>query len=107
MSIHGFNVALSPGVASPVTPTRSPAREIHLNVWTAGAKNFLPSQAGDGSVSISTGLTLVTPRPTSALANAPTELVLGDTAARQLLNTTELDAVASVSSMSLTGFYIP
>jgi hypothetical protein len=91
-SIHEFDVALNPGVTLPVSATRSMAREAHINAWTAGSKGQgPPMNVGTSAISGTTGLVLGLSRPTVAMANAPSEIVLGDTkAAPGILNLAEV-----------------
>lgn len=108
-SIHEFDVALSPGIASPATAARQTAREIHLNVWLAGVKGSPAlAEVGNSAVTPTTGIQVVQPRPTAALANAPAELILGDTsAAPSLMNLLELYGITLTANSTFTGFGIP
>ncbi len=109
MTIHGFSVALTPGIPSPVAASRKATREAHVNVFRLGSKGLTsPVQTGDASVNaaLSPGITLSFPQQAAALVNAPTELLLGETgAAPSILNMAEVDAVSTTGDM-LTGFII-
>lgn len=107
MSIHEFDVALAPGIATPITATRRATRELHLNVWLVGTKGFGPiASTGDSTVTPATGIVLASARPVG-MANAPTELVIGDTAAApSLLNLAESFTQTSATPITLSGFFI-
>lgn len=110
-SLHEFDVALSPGIASSASASRQMAREIHLNAWITGAKGGgIGIQLGSASITTTTGLTLVDARSVPPpLANAPTEIVLGSTqAAPGIVNLAEIFAVPNgVAGSMFTGFGIP
>lgn len=104
--IHGFAVALSPGVAVANSALRVAGRELHINPWLVGTKAIGSMNLGDSTVTSALGLVMVAARSAPvALANAPTELIIGDTSAAFLINLAD-EFVISTAAVQSSGFVI-
>lgn len=108
--IHGFAVALSPGVASPAATVRVPVRELHVNPWASGTKGIPTMSLGDSTVtgaSTTLGLTLVATRSAPiAQTQAPAEIVLGNLEGAMLINVADGYGIVLTTAATFTGFGI-
>lgn len=99
-SFHEFDVALSPNTPATAAASRVPTNEVHLNPWITGAKGTPSAVLSDAAnAPAAVGLTLAPSRST-AIVNAPAELVLGDASGAWLLNLADLN----MSSATITLF---
>lgn len=106
-AFHEFDVALVVGTPAPLTTLRTPANELHVNVWAAGGKGLPTLQIGNFGNVGSVGLTITAAVASATLKNAPMELVIGDVSGPLVINLTEagVDAISASVAINLGGIY--
>lgn len=106
-AFHEFDAALVVGTPVPLTALRTPANELHVNVWAAGGKGLPTLQIGNFGNVGSVGLTITAAVTSAALKNAPIELVIGDVSGPLVINLTEagVDAISASGAINLSGIY--
>lgn len=107
-SFHEFDIALSPNTPAPGASLRTSTNEAHINIWLAGTKGSPVATLSDPSnAAAAVGIVLSASRSGVPLVNAPSELVLGDSAGAWLLNIADLNVNPGAGATTLfSGVYL-
>jgi len=106
-AFHELDVPLTAGQAAAMSPTRIPAAVVHVNPWATGAKGTPLVTIGNPGNQASAGIVMSVQRPSSALINAPFELILGDLSGAWVMNLADLEAITAVIGAQISLIYMP